>query len=190
MSRLIASSPPETVKPPGERRRRHRRPERCPWTMAFPTRSLATLRFIRPVLMDWCSRRPIVARRICTSATAAHGGCDGSDTRRTAGLSNEITLHDLRHFYASLLIRHGTSVKTVQARLGHKSATETLIHTPTFGPTPTSRPATFSTARSADCERETECSAYWSRLSRAAYLMLLSSPQLAGWGLFSYSEPR
>jgi integrase len=34
--------------------------------------------------------------------------------------------HDLRHHYASLLIRHGESVKTVQARLGHSSATETL----------------------------------------------------------------
>lgn len=34
--------------------------------------------------------------------------------------------HDLRHYYASLLIRHGESVKTVQARLGHGSAMETL----------------------------------------------------------------
>lgn len=34
--------------------------------------------------------------------------------------------HELRHYYASLLIRHGESVKTVQARLGHASATETL----------------------------------------------------------------
>jgi len=34
--------------------------------------------------------------------------------------------HALRHYYASLLIRHGESVKTVQARLGHKSAAETL----------------------------------------------------------------
>ncbi len=34
--------------------------------------------------------------------------------------------HGLRHYYASLLIRHGESVKTVQERLGHKSATETL----------------------------------------------------------------
>jgi integrase len=34
--------------------------------------------------------------------------------------------HDLRHFYASLLIRHGESVKVVQARLGHASAAETL----------------------------------------------------------------
>lgn len=35
-------------------------------------------------------------------------------------------MHDLRHFYASLLIRHGESVKTVQARLGHATAAETL----------------------------------------------------------------
>ncbi|VEG40436.1 integrase fusion protein [Mycolicibacterium flavescens] len=34
--------------------------------------------------------------------------------------------HTLRHYYASLLIRHGESVKTVQARLGHASAVETL----------------------------------------------------------------
>jgi integrase len=35
-------------------------------------------------------------------------------------------LHELRHYYASLLIRHGASVKVVQARLGHASAKETL----------------------------------------------------------------
>lgn len=35
-------------------------------------------------------------------------------------------VHSLRHFYASSLIRYGESVKTVQARLGHASAAETL----------------------------------------------------------------
>jgi integrase len=34
--------------------------------------------------------------------------------------------HDTRHFYASLLIAHGESVKTVQLRLGHASAATTL----------------------------------------------------------------
>ena len=34
--------------------------------------------------------------------------------------------HDLRHFYASVLIRAGISVKEVSARLGHKDATTTL----------------------------------------------------------------
>jgi integrase len=43
-----------------------------------------------------------------------------------AGLRVGTRFHDLRHYYASLLIRHGESVKTVQARLGHASATETL----------------------------------------------------------------
>jgi integrase len=33
---------------------------------------------------------------------------------------------NLRHFYASLLISQGASVKVIQARLGHKGAVETL----------------------------------------------------------------
>lgn len=45
---------------------------------------------------------------------------------RHAGLPREITYHSLRHYYASLLIRHGESVKTVQERLGHSSAVTTL----------------------------------------------------------------
>lgn len=63
---------------------------------------------------------------------------DGEPIRRTrfsevwrpavarAGLPEGTRFHDLRHFYASLLIRHGESVKVVQARLGHASAAETL----------------------------------------------------------------
>ena len=45
---------------------------------------------------------------------------------RRVGAPDGTTFHDLRHYYASLLIRHGESVKVVQARLGHASATETL----------------------------------------------------------------
>lgn len=37
-----------------------------------------------------------------------------------------VVFHDLRHYYASLLIRHSESVKVVQARLGHATAAETL----------------------------------------------------------------
>jgi integrase len=44
---------------------------------------------------------------------------------RAAGV-RRVTFHALRHYYASLLIRHGESVKVVQSRLGHKSADETL----------------------------------------------------------------
>lgn len=45
---------------------------------------------------------------------------------RAAGLAPRTGLHALRHLYASLLIRHGESVKTVQKRLGHSSAAITL----------------------------------------------------------------
>jgi len=49
------------------------------------------------------------------------------DRVRAAGIAPEwATFHDLRHFYASLLIRHGCSVKVVQSRLGHATAAETL----------------------------------------------------------------
>jgi integrase len=43
-----------------------------------------------------------------------------------AGLPEWATFHDLRHFYASLLIARGCSVKVIQRRLGHQSAVETL----------------------------------------------------------------
>jgi integrase len=45
---------------------------------------------------------------------------------RAARLRAGTGFHALRHFYASLLIRHGESVKVVQSRLGHASAEETL----------------------------------------------------------------
>jgi len=45
---------------------------------------------------------------------------------RRAGLPECVTPHDLRHCFASVLIRSGASVKVVQARLGHASARTTL----------------------------------------------------------------
>ena len=55
---------------------------------------------------------------------------------KAAGL-NEATgtgMHALRHYYASLLIRYGESVNTVQARLGHATAAETLDTYSHIGP--------------------------------------------------------
>jgi integrase len=45
---------------------------------------------------------------------------------RRAGLPAGTGFHALRHYYASLLIRHGESVKVVQDRFGHGTAAETL----------------------------------------------------------------
>jgi integrase len=45
--------------------------------------------------------------------------------KKVHGLDS-LGFHGLRHYYASLLIRHGESVKVVQSRLGHANASETL----------------------------------------------------------------
>jgi integrase len=55
-------------------------------------------------------------------------------------------LHAVHHFYASLLIRHGESVKTVQKRLGHSSAAITL-DTYTSGRMPTTGPGMLFSKR-------------------------------------------
>lgn len=46
--------------------------------------------------------------------------------RIATAVDPDVTMHSLRHFYASLLIRHSESVKVVQSRLGHATAAETL----------------------------------------------------------------
>jgi len=45
---------------------------------------------------------------------------------KVGGLPEGFRYHDLRHFFASLLIASGADIKTVQARMRHKSATTTL----------------------------------------------------------------
>jgi integrase len=45
---------------------------------------------------------------------------------KVPGLPQGFRFHDLRHYFASLLIADGLDVKTVQARLRHASAKTTL----------------------------------------------------------------
>ncbi|MEJ7741990.1 MAG: site-specific integrase [Nocardioidaceae bacterium] len=46
--------------------------------------------------------------------------------RSEVGLPDDFRFHDLRHYFASLLIASGLDVKVVQARLRHASAKTTL----------------------------------------------------------------
>lgn len=46
--------------------------------------------------------------------------------RKYLGLSGNVTPKSLRHFHASMLLREGVPIKTVQARLGHATAKMTL----------------------------------------------------------------
>jgi integrase len=77
--------------------------------------------------------KPTVARAEAAlrakAADAKRAGRTGeAETLAAAAdrLVGKVDFHELRHYYASLLIFAGENVKVVQARLGHKSATETL----------------------------------------------------------------
>jgi integrase len=50
----------------------------------------------------------------------------GARLRRLADAMADVTMHDLRHFFASALIRGGLNVKVVSERLGHANAVMTL----------------------------------------------------------------
>ena len=58
---------------------------------------------------------PWALRRAVTAAKAAN-----------PGIPAELRYHDLRHYFASLLIGNGLDVKVVQTRLRHASVTTTL----------------------------------------------------------------
>jgi len=60
--------------------------------------------------------------------------------RTQVGLSGEFRFHDLRRYFASLLIASGLDVKVVQARFRHASAKTTSTITATSGPTVTTPP--------------------------------------------------
>lgn len=46
--------------------------------------------------------------------------------KAATAVGTDATPHDLRHYFASVLIRAGLSIKAIQRLLGHKSAVETL----------------------------------------------------------------
>ncbi|WP_250283127.1 tyrosine-type recombinase/integrase [Frankia sp. CiP1_Cm_nod2] len=64
--------------------------------------------------------------RAVKEKAAGHDDLAGQYEATADRLAGGADFHELRHFYASLLIASGANVKVVQARLGHKSATETL----------------------------------------------------------------
>jgi integrase len=68
----------------------------------------------------------------------------------------DTTFHDLRYYYASLLIRHGESVKVVQARLGHASAGEAINTYAHLWPDSDDRTRDAVAAALADCLRTAE----------------------------------
>lgn len=92
---------------------------------------LATYPAVSVQLHDSVERVDIQPRLVFTGARGGvirRSGFTGDAWAKATEAAGcpEMRFHDLRHFYASLLIRHGESVKTVQKNLGHASAAETL----------------------------------------------------------------
>ena len=108
-----------------------------------------TLQYPAEQLKTDTSRTPVPIPRAMAEAISAsiarHGGAyvvtDGHGRQmapkevmrqirkaraRVPGLPAEFRFHDLRHYFASLLIASGADIKTVQARLRHANATTTL----------------------------------------------------------------
>lgn len=79
----------------------------------------------------WGRTRRLAADALAEAYDTAHaawvrsGKPEGREPARVT-IPDGASLHDLRHFYASLLIKHGENVKTVQKRLGHTKPSITL----------------------------------------------------------------
>lgn len=86
----------------------------------------------RPLAREWFNRRVWEPARAAAAEVFRKRAADEQDQERAAELLRqaaqlaECGFHDLRHFFASALIRANLNVKVVASRLGHANPTMTL----------------------------------------------------------------
>lgn len=94
---------------------------------------------VYPAMLDACIKERCIGRDAGEILFEAPGGgylrrTHGPNTtsswffwaKKRAGIDGQMTVHDLRHTAASLMVRAGANVKAVQRQLGHTSAAMTL----------------------------------------------------------------
>jgi integrase/recombinase XerD len=74
---------------------------------------------------DWLFPGQVPGRPI--TAGSVHGIC--AEASRAADLGKHVTVHTLRHSFATHLLEAGTDIRTIQLLLGHRNLKSTAIYT-------------------------------------------------------------